>query len=348
MWRSLSLAIAFAMLFCLAAGSPAEAQRRALGGGLMGAGIGGAVGGGKGAAVGGAIGLGVGLISEDREKSRRRKRDRREQERAHAYQQQQFELQQQQMEIERQRLLMQQQTEMFQQQQQQQTQVQPELAAPNPQLVTDVATELAALGYQPGEVDGVYRAETRRAIESYQYHNRLPITGLPSADLVAHLRATRAEVDNQQLKQRVAEMEHQLAALGYNAGPADGIYTAETRQAIESYQFENGLRADGRPTTGPLDHLDESVSEVPRERPEAFQPGKEQMTVRELVAEIQVHLSALGLNPGTVDGFFGPQTEESILAFQAKHGFMQNGQATFALLQHLRDVRAAEEGLEPS
>ena len=49
-------------LVALAGLQPAEAQRRPIGGGLLGAGIGAAVGGGRGAAIGGAIGGGLGVL----------------------------------------------------------------------------------------------------------------------------------------------------------------------------------------------------------------------------------------------------------------------------------------------
>ncbi len=48
-----------AVVAWLAMLQPADAQKRTLGGGLLGAGIGAAVGGGKGAAVGGLIGAGA-------------------------------------------------------------------------------------------------------------------------------------------------------------------------------------------------------------------------------------------------------------------------------------------------
>jgi hypothetical protein len=46
---------------------------------------------------------------------------------------------------------------------------------------------LSRLGYDPGVVDGVYRTQTREAIESFQRQNRIPVDGLLSQDLLDKL-----------------------------------------------------------------------------------------------------------------------------------------------------------------
>ena len=308
---------------------PAGAQRRAFGGGLLGAGIGGAAGGKKGAAIGGAVGLGLGLIGEEKDRKRRRKKKEQARQREQAYQQQQLQLQQQRQEQERQIQEMQQQR------------------VPDPRLVKDIESELQALGYRlAGEADGIYTAETRYAIESYQYNSRLQIDGLPSAQLLDHLSSTRASLQNAQLQQRIESLEQQLSGLDYRPGPADGVYTTQTRAAIESYQYENGLQANGRPTQGLLEHVQETHQDAQRSGGFAYQPGRDQMSSRELVFEIQLNLKALELDPGPIDGLFGAKTERAILTYQALHGMVQNGQPTLFLLQHLQATRAAEEGLK--
>ena len=60
----IAAALAVTMLSLTAPSATAGSFKRALGGGLLGAGIGAIVGGGKGAAIGGAIGAGVGLLTK--------------------------------------------------------------------------------------------------------------------------------------------------------------------------------------------------------------------------------------------------------------------------------------------
>ncbi len=58
------------------------------------------------------------------------------------------------------------------------------------------------------------------------------------------------------LIQRTQEM---LSAVGFQAGPLDGILGQQTKSAIESYQWVYNLPADGLPTVGLLIHLEETI-----------------------------------------------------------------------------------------
>ena len=46
----------------------------------------------------------------------------------------------------------------------------------------------------------------------------------------------------------VVWIQERLQALGYYSGPADGSAGKATRQAIKTYQTDQGLQTDGRPT----------------------------------------------------------------------------------------------------
>ena len=51
-------------------------------------------------------------------------------------------------------------------------------------LVFNIQTSLARLGYDPGPPDGVYGQQTADAISQYQHANRLPVDGRPSPQLL--------------------------------------------------------------------------------------------------------------------------------------------------------------------
>lgn len=73
-----------------------------------------------------------------------------------------------------------------------------ERAAADGNLVSGLQGDLAALGYRPGPVDGVYGPKTRAAIEAYQRDHGLPVDGRPSARLAQHIRGeqeTRQQAD---------------------------------------------------------------------------------------------------------------------------------------------------------
>ena len=44
---------------------------------------------------------------------------------------------------------------------------------------------------------------------------------------------------------RVRALQAQLTALGYDVGPADGLFGAKTQRAVRRFQSDKGLKADG-------------------------------------------------------------------------------------------------------
>lgn len=157
MTRTLSAALlAAAMFFGSAADSSAQVLKRAVQGGLLGAGIGAIAGGGKGAGTGAAIGAGVGAVVGAGERANAREEyyeDRRYRRPPPRY-----------------------------------------TAAPPPRqpsyndpLVYNIQASLSRLGYDPGPADGVYGQRTADAIRAYEYNNQLPLTGEPSPNLHNHM-----------------------------------------------------------------------------------------------------------------------------------------------------------------
>ena len=109
------------------------------------------------------------------------------------------------------------------------------------------------------------------------------------------------EVDTSSASAVVAEAQALLAGLGYSPGAADGIEGPQTAEAVRAFQAATGLEADGR-VTGTL---------VARLRDEKR---------ARLVLEVQQRLSALGFDPGPVDGKDGAQTRKAVTAFQRARG----------------------------
>lgn len=54
--------------------------------------------------------------------------------------------------------------------------------------VFHVQRMLHRLGYKPGRIDGIMKANTRRAIRAYQRHNRLRVTGRLTQHLIRHIK----------------------------------------------------------------------------------------------------------------------------------------------------------------
>ncbi len=103
-------------------------------------------------------------------------------------------------------------------------------------------------GYAVGNVDGVFGANTRAAVQAFQQANGLDADGIVG-------RLTWYKLNNLTPQARVlrrgdygAEVEYlqkKLYSKLYNVGPIDGIFGAQTEQAVKEFQAENGLIADG-------------------------------------------------------------------------------------------------------
>lgn len=90
-----------------------------------------------------------------------------------------------------------------------------------------------------------------------------------------------------------------------------------------------------------------SAVPVPDSTPEPVAPGGDGAAEdagglsREQLRELQRRLSALGYEPGPVDGVMGGQTGQAITAFQRDRGLEPDGEPSEALLQRLREAETS-------
>ena len=131
---------------------------------------------------------------------------------------------------------------------------------PPSQLVTAIQRELKVRGYGGGPADGILREETRKAIADYQRDHGLPISGLPSDELLRHILlgetvstgsvadAAGPPVASPQLKQdvRVKAVQQILADLGYAPGPIDGAMGSATERAVKAFQHDRKIAETGQ------------------------------------------------------------------------------------------------------
>lgn len=74
-------------------------------------------------------------------------------------------------------------------------------------------------------------------------------------------------------------------------------------------------------------------------------PGR-RLTGGARVLEIQRRLTALGWDPGPLDGAMGPRTRKAIMAYQRRYGLTTSGRPTGKLLDHLEVNDRFGRGLE--
>ncbi|MFN4088723.1 MAG: peptidoglycan-binding domain-containing protein [Alphaproteobacteria bacterium] len=141
-------------------------------------------------------------------------------------------------------------------------------------LVRAIQEELRAKGHDPGPVDGVFGGRTRNAIQAYQRRARLRVDGLPTKELLDHLRfATpqpaaepprRAGPPPPQAQQRapqpqparqapagrslILDVQRELSVRGYYRSTLDGVSGPATQAAVRAFQRDAGF-----PVTGVVD-----------------------------------------------------------------------------------------------
>jgi peptidoglycan hydrolase-like protein with peptidoglycan-binding domain len=187
------------------------------------------------------------------------------------------------------------------------------------ELTIQAQRQLKALGFNPGAIDGNIGSQTTAAVREYQRAYRLPQTGRLDDTTLRSLLPDRFQtpIGPSGLSNRevIIQAQRQLKALGFNPGTTDGDVGPQTEAAVREYQ-----RAYRLPTTGMLDEATlRSLLAEPPETPPA------PLSNREVVLQAQRQLKALGFNPGTIDGNFGPQTQAAVREYQRAYRLPPTG-----------------------
>lgn len=138
-------------------------------------------------------------------------------------------------------------------------------------IVRAVQRELAARGYDVGQVDGTLSDKTRAAISAFQSNQGLAVTGVPSDDLlrqillgdslegsaatgsVAGSGSPAADATETATVKRVQRV---LADLGYAPGPIDGAWGENTARAVSAFQRDRNIAETGQITPELLDEVE--------------------------------------------------------------------------------------------
>ena len=115
-----------------------------------------------------------------------------------------------------------------------------------------------------------------------------------------------------------------LSNNGFNPGPIDGQSGPKTKNAIISFQKENGLLADG--IAG--NKTKAAMRAYTGCKSENFCIARDNRSAKlDSIADVQTYLANNGFNPGIIDGKMGSYTREAIKAFQRKVGLIPDGVA---------------------
>ncbi len=136
------------------------------------------------------------------------------------------------------------------------------------------------------------------------------------------------EVNVYEPNERVRRVQQRLKLYGYRIGNADGILGANTRNAVETFQKDMGLK--------PSRFIDKETWESLLEFDRYALIVNDEIHI----PAVQVAMKAAGFDPGTADGKMGARTQEKLKKFQAAHGLKPDGkiglQTLMALKQYLQ------------
>lgn len=136
----------------------------------------------------------------------------------------------------------------------------------------------------------------------------------------------------------VATLQRLAARRGYDPGPIDGRYGPLTEAAVEHFQVDHGLQADGIAGRQTLAALKAPWLLLPGAGAE---PGGSK-----LVRDMQRLLLVTRFDPGPIDGRFGPRTVAAVKRFEAASGLPVDGVAAGPTFAELRtQARAAHPSL---
>jgi peptidoglycan hydrolase-like protein with peptidoglycan-binding domain len=114
----------------------------------------------------------------------------------------------------------------------------------------------------------------------------------------------------------VRDLQEALHTLGYDPGPADGVFGATTESAVKKFQQAREIAADG--VVGRVTWI--NIDEADQSHP-VLNSGSTGLPVRRL----QSRMTAVGYDTGGVDGRFGAKTEVAVKALQQAYNLNVDG-----------------------
>jgi peptidoglycan hydrolase-like protein with peptidoglycan-binding domain len=207
--------------------------------------------------------------------------------------------------------------------------------------VVELQQRLTDLGYYSGEVTGFYGSQTQEAVTRFQQAVGLTSDGVvgaatetalrtPSAPATGNSPSTpRSMVRFGDSGDQVAELQRRLTDLGYYKGEASGTFDRPTEAAVQSFQHDNGLLADGIVGASTEVALRQPVGQSAATSPVANSAAKVSLLrlgdTGAAVSQLQSLLSDRGFYQGEVTGNYDVPTQAAVTSLQRSRGLVADG-----------------------
>lgn len=228
--------------------------------------------------------------------------------------------------------------------------------------VTSLQNDLVVAGYLARTVDGDYGSTTKEAVALFQKAKGLPVTGrADDSTRAAIARAAGAGYRpgggvvyaEGNRGSMISDMQVRLQAAGYLKGGVDGVYGADTTNAVKAFQ-----KAKGIPVSGAIDEMTYSAlrnvdSSSPSYESSGGEEGSSASRGASLyiigdsgseVSSIQRKLKKMGYLDGSADGIYGGDTASAVKAFQDDEGLSATGMVDGDTLARITSEYAAQRG----
>jgi N-acetylmuramoyl-L-alanine amidase len=141
----------------------------------------------------------------------------------------------------------------------------------------------------------------------------------------------------------VVDLQQRLQHAGFASADARGVFGEATEQVLRDFQRSRGLRVDGvcDPSTWA------AVVESGYALGDRLLYRRSPMMRGDDVASLQQRLSALGFDPGRVDGIFGDQTRSALEDFQRNAGLVVDGCCGRVTVGELKRLTVRQGGGDP-
>lgn len=228
--------------------------------------------------------------------------------------------------------------------------------------VTSLQNDLVAAGYLARTVDGDYGSTTKEAVALFQKAKGLPVTGrADDSTRAAIARAAGAGYRpgggvvyaEGNRGSMISDMQVRLQAAGYLKGGIDGVYGADTTNAVKAFQKAKGIPVSGaidEMTYSALRNVDSSSPSYESSGGEEGSPASRGASLYIIgdsgseVSSIQRKLKKMGYLDGSVDGIYGGDTASAVKAFQDDEGLSATGMVDGDTLARITSEYAAQSG----